>query len=53
MELTLLRALHAAGMVTDSNSTDPNKLKWTRSSRTDKGVHSLALARDPPAATRG
>ncbi|KAF5828336.1 hypothetical protein DUNSADRAFT_17770 [Dunaliella salina] len=38
LEVALLRA----GLIAPSNYGDLYRLKWTRSSRTDKGVHSLA-----------
>ncbi len=34
-----------AGFIAPSNYGDLFKIKWTRSSRTDKGVHSLATVR--------
>lgn len=38
MELALLKA----GLIRKENFGDFQRLKWSRSSRTDKGVHSLA-----------
>lgn len=35
-------AIHKAGLVTDANFGDLNKIGFSRASRTDKGVHSLA-----------
>src|SRR4051812_6465862 len=31
-----------AGLVRSENTTSPDKIKWSASSRTDKGVHSVA-----------
>eukprot|EP00200_Dunaliella_tertiolecta_P018396 CAMPEP_0202397978 /NCGR_PEP_ID=MMETSP1128-20130828/975_1 /ASSEMBLY_ACC=CAM_ASM_000463 /TAXON_ID=3047 /ORGANISM="Dunaliella tertiolecta, Strain CCMP1320" /LENGTH=659 /DNA_ID=CAMNT_0049001017 /DNA_START=2910 /DNA_END=4889 /DNA_ORIENTATION=+ len=42
VEGTLEVALLRAGLIAPSNYGDLYRLKWTRSSRTDKGVHSLA-----------
>ncbi|GAM20339.1 hypothetical protein SAMD00019534_035140, partial [Acytostelium subglobosum LB1] len=41
LENVLEQALFKAGMILPSNLGDPNRLRWNRSSRTDKGVHSL------------
>eukprot|EP00803_Ostreobium_quekettii_P001731 evm.model.scf_924.4 EVM.evm.TU.scf_924.4 scf_924:29233-33614(+) len=41
LEAELERALHDMGAISDSNFGDIYKVKWSRSSRTDKGVHSL------------
>ncbi|THF96749.1 hypothetical protein TEA_029817 [Camellia sinensis var. sinensis] len=42
IEEELENALFKAGGIRDSNFGDLNKIGWARSSRTDKGVHSLA-----------
>nr|KYP72955.1 Putative tRNA pseudouridine synthase [Cajanus cajan] len=42
VEKELETAIFKAGGMRDSNFGDLNKVKWGRSSRTDKGVHSLA-----------
>ena len=42
VEGNLLRALHAAGMVLPSNLGQQSRLSWSRSSRTDKGVHAAS-----------
>ncbi|KRG88463.1 hypothetical protein GLYMA_U039500v4 [Glycine max] len=42
IEKELETAIFMAGGMRDSNFGDLNKVKWGRSSRTDKGVHSLA-----------
>ncbi|KAG5064168.1 hypothetical protein AAZX31_02G218400 [Glycine max] len=42
VEKELETAIFTAGGMRDSNFGDLNKVKWGRSSRTDKGVHSLA-----------
>lgn len=42
IESSLEQALFAAGMILESNMGSLTKLRWTRSSRTDKQVHSLA-----------
>ena len=39
VENRLLRAAHDAGMVLPSNAANLQRLRWSRSSRTDKGVH--------------
>ena len=41
IEKALLSALHAWGGISDDNHGSPKKVDWTRSSRTDKGVHAL------------
>eukprot|EP00775_Hariotina_reticulata_P003564 gene3564-3832_t len=41
IEGVLEKAILAAGLITPANFGDFRKTKWTRSSRTDKGVHSL------------
>ena len=43
VEDVLLAALHGAGFVSDANRDDPSHIAWSRSSRTDKGVHALRL----------
>ncbi|KAL3850547.1 hypothetical protein ACJIZ3_012429 [Penstemon smallii] len=42
IEGELEKAIFRAGGIRDSNYGDLNKIGWARSSRTDKGVHSLA-----------
>lgn len=42
VEGVLESAIFDAGMMAESNFGDLFKVKWTRNSRTDKGVHSLA-----------
>lgn len=42
VEAVLERAVYDAGLIAESNFGDLFKVKWTRNSRTDKGVHSLA-----------
>ncbi|XP_057548544.1 putative tRNA pseudouridine synthase [Amaranthus tricolor] len=42
IEEALEIALYKAGGIRDSNFGNLNKIAWARSSRTDKGVHSLA-----------
>lgn len=42
IEAALERALAQAGRVLESNVGAQHKMGWSRSSRTDKGVHSLA-----------
>ncbi|KAL7081940.1 hypothetical protein ACP275_14G069700 [Erythranthe tilingii] len=42
IEGELENAIYKAGGIRDSNFGDLNKIGWARSSRTDKGVHSLA-----------
>lgn len=39
VENNVLRAACEAGMVLPSNATSVKRLHWSRSSRTDKGVH--------------
>ena len=41
MEDALAAALVKVGAVTASNGKDLKKINWSRSSRTDKGVHAL------------
>lgn len=38
-------AIFDAGMMLSTNKNDVQRLKWSRSSRTDKGVHSLGTVR--------
>ena len=45
MEGVLETALFRAGSILESNLGALGKIGWTRSSRTDKGVHSLASVR--------
>lgn len=45
IEDALETAIHAAGGILDTNLGNLTRLQWTRSSRTDKGVHSLSLVR--------
>ena len=42
MEDTLAAALVKSGAIAASNAGDLKKIGWSRSSRTDKGVHALA-----------
>jgi tRNA pseudouridine38-40 synthase len=42
VEGVLEKAILQAGLITEANFGDFRKTKWSRSSRTDKGVHSLA-----------
>lgn len=42
IEGELERAIYEAGGIRESNYGNLNKISWARSSRTDKGVHSLA-----------
>ncbi|KGN66289.2 putative tRNA pseudouridine synthase isoform X2 [Cucumis sativus] len=42
IEQELEDAIYKAGGICDSNYGNLNKISWARSSRTDKGVHSLA-----------
>jgi hypothetical protein len=56
VEGVLERALFEAGMISEANYGDFRKTKWARSSRTDKGVHSLCTvgsARERGAGTLG
>ena len=48
IEAELGTALVRAGRVLDSNVGAHHKMGWSRSSRTDKGVHSLATVRPCP-----
>jgi tRNA pseudouridine38-40 synthase len=41
IEEDVLRALHAAGYISDMNANKPTKVKLSRASRTDKGVHAV------------
>ena len=45
VEQVLELAIHKAGLISDSNFGSFHKVKWTRASRTDKGVHSLGTVR--------
>jgi hypothetical protein len=45
IEGVLEKALFEAGLISPSNYGDFKKTKWSRSSRTDKGVHSLCTVR--------
>ncbi|KXZ42898.1 hypothetical protein GPECTOR_112g268 [Gonium pectorale] len=42
VEAVLERAVFGADLIAESNFGDLKKIKWTRNSRTDKGVHSVA-----------
>lgn len=42
VEGVLEQAIFKAGLISAANFGDFRKTKWSRSSRTDKGVHSLA-----------
>ncbi|EFA80764.1 hypothetical protein PPL_06350 [Heterostelium album PN500] len=42
LENTLEQALFKAGLILPSNLGDLDRIRWSRSSRTDKGVHSLS-----------
>ena len=41
VEQVLERAIFKAGLISEANFGSFSKVKWTRASRTDKGVHSL------------
>ena len=45
LEAELLRAVQAAGGVLPTNAGSTHRLQLSRSSRTDKGVHSLSTVR--------
>lgn len=45
IENVLHDAIYEAGMMLPTNRSDPHRLKWSRSSRTDRGVHSLGSVR--------
>lgn len=47
VEDVLEEAIAAAGGILPSNVGQAHRTKWTRSSRTDKGVHSLSTVRAP------
>ena len=49
IEAALEGALAKAGRVLESNVGALHKMAWTRSSRTDKGVHSLATVKSAAA----
>ena len=42
VEGNLLRAAYEAGMILPSNLAAASRLRWSRSSRTDKGVHAVS-----------
>lgn len=42
MEGVLEKAVFQAGLIAESNFGTLSKIKWSRNSRTDKGVHSLS-----------
>lgn len=42
VEPELEKALYDASLIADSNYRNLSKIKWTRASRTDKGVHALS-----------
>lgn len=41
IEEEVLRSLHTAGYISDMNANKPTKVKLSRASRTDKGVHAV------------
>ena len=41
IEKEIVQALHAAGYISDRNAPSPGKVKLSRCSRTDKGVHAV------------
>jgi tRNA pseudouridine(38-40) synthase len=43
IESNLISSLTEIGCILPSNSLDPSKISWSRSSRTDKGVHAARL----------
>lgn len=43
VELPLLEALYLAGLVSPANYLSASRIGWSRSSRTDKGVHASGL----------
>lgn len=43
VEKKLLESMLAIGAVLPTNATDPTKIGWSRSSRTDKGVHAARI----------
>ena len=43
VEDVLADALYQSGTILESNKADLAKLKWSRSSRTDKGVHAAKV----------
>ena len=43
VEGEMIKALLAAGFVSESNAVDLSKIGWSRSSRTDKGVHASRI----------
>lgn len=48
LEAEVETALHKMGGISDSNVGNLFKVKWSRSSRTDKGVHSLGTVGSVP-----
>ena len=42
MEAELELALYLAGTISKDNFGNPRKVSWSRSGRTDKGVHAVA-----------
>ena len=53
VEDVLQQAIYDAGAILPSNYGNLHKIGWTRSSRTDKGVHSLANVGDDPNSSWG
>jgi tRNA pseudouridine38-40 synthase len=47
VEGVLEQAMLDAGAILPTNYGNQRRLKWTRSSRTDRGVHSLCTVRTP------
>lgn len=45
MEAELELALYLAGAMSKDNFGNPRKVSWSRSGRTDKGVHAAAQVR--------
>lgn len=45
MEAELELALYLAGTISKDNFGNPRKVSWSRSGRTDKGVHAVAQVR--------
>ncbi len=43
VEQALEEALFKSGMISESNHGQPKKVGWSRSSRTDKGVHAARV----------
>lgn len=48
IEQVLEAAMHKAGLISDQNFGSFSKIRWTRASRTDKGVHSLGTVGPAP-----